>query len=425
MPTWCAPPLRSSRRDGRLYVFLPPLTHAEHWLDLIACDRSHRRTNCGPWSWRATSRPRTSGCSDFAVTPDPGCHRGQHPPGFDWRQMVAEYGILYEEAARRGWAPRSSCSTAATPAPAAATTSPWAAPPRPTARFCAARPAAQPDHLLAAPPQPVLPVLRACSSAPPARRRGWTRRATTASTNWRSPSSRCRAATSPALAGGPGCCATCWSDMTGNTHRAEFCIDKLYSPGQRRRPSGPGGVPRLRDAAPRPHEPGADAAAALAGRALLERALPAARCAGAPSCTTASCCRTSSGADFEDVIATAARRLPVRAGLVRPVPRVPLSRTTAPSAATASTGAARAIEPWNVLGEEVTAQGTARFVDSSVERLQVKVSGLTDDRHVLPATAAVCPCAPRAARASTSPACASRHGARHPDCTRPSPATTR
>ena len=42
-----------------------------------------------------------------------------------------------------------------------------------------------------------------------------------------------------------------------------------------------------------------------------------------------------------------------------------------------------AIEPWHVLGEEVTAQGTARFVDSSVERLQVKVRGMTDMRHVV------------------------------------------
>jgi uncharacterized protein (DUF2126 family) len=42
-----------------------------------------------------------------------------------------------------------------------------------------------------------------------------------------------------------------------------------------------------------------------------------------------------------------------------------------------------AIEPWNVLGEEVTAVGTARYVDSSVERMQVKVSGMTGPRHVL------------------------------------------
>ena len=42
-----------------------------------------------------------------------------------------------------------------------------------------------------------------------------------------------------------------------------------------------------------------------------------------------------------------------------------------------------ALEPWHVLGEEMSSQGTARFVDSSVERLQVKVSGLTNSRYVV------------------------------------------
>jgi uncharacterized protein (DUF2126 family)/transglutaminase-like putative cysteine protease len=41
------------------------------------------------------------------------------------------------------------------------------------------------------------------------------------------------------------------------------------------------------------------------------------------------------------------------------------------------------IEPWNVLGEEVTSQGTARYVDSSVERVQIKVTGWNSDRYIL------------------------------------------
>ena len=42
-----------------------------------------------------------------------------------------------------------------------------------------------------------------------------------------------------------------------------------------------------------------------------------------------------------------------------------------------------AIEPWNVLGEEATSSGTARYVDSSAERIQVRVQGMNDERHAL------------------------------------------
>jgi uncharacterized protein (DUF2126 family) len=42
-----------------------------------------------------------------------------------------------------------------------------------------------------------------------------------------------------------------------------------------------------------------------------------------------------------------------------------------------------ALEPWHVLGEESTGQGTARYVDSSVERVQISVHGMHGDRFIL------------------------------------------
>jgi uncharacterized protein (DUF2126 family)/transglutaminase-like putative cysteine protease len=42
-----------------------------------------------------------------------------------------------------------------------------------------------------------------------------------------------------------------------------------------------------------------------------------------------------------------------------------------------------ALEPWHVMGDELTPSGTVRFVDSSVERLQVKARGFHPDRHMI------------------------------------------
>ncbi len=53
-----------------------------------------------------------------------------------------------------------------------------------------------------------------------------------------------------------------------------------------------------------------------------------------------------------------------------------------------------AIEPWHVLGEESGSQGTSRYVDSSLERVQVKVNNFVPERYVLTCNGVAVPLSP-------------------------------
>ena len=100
-------------------------------------------------------------------------------------------------------------------------------------------------------------------------------------------------------------------------------------------------------------------------------------------------------ADFADVIDDLkAAGLPVDLDWFRPHFEFRFPRFGKIDAANVELELRQALEPWHVLGEEGVAGGTARYVDSSLERVQVKVNGLTGDRFVVTCNGRAVPLTP-------------------------------
>jgi uncharacterized protein (DUF2126 family) len=174
------------------------------------------------------------------------------------------------------------------------------------------------------------------------------------------------------------------TDLAGNTHRAEFCIDKLYSPdaaGSRL------GLVELRAFEMPPH------ARMSLTQQLLVRALTA-HFWESPyrrklvwwgamlndrfmlphfiQLDWADVMTDLREAGFEFQTEWFAPHFEFRFPQIGSVARQGIRLELR-----------HALEPWHVLGEEASATGTVRNVDSSVERLQVKVAGMTGERFVV------------------------------------------
>lgn len=174
------------------------------------------------------------------------------------------------------------------------------------------------------------------------------------------------------------------TDITGNTHRAEFCIDKLYSPDSS---TGRLGILEFRAFDMPPHQQ------MSLVQMLLIRALIAAFW---KKPYTHDLVRWGTELhdkfmlehyvrrDMEDVIKDLNE-----AGYAFDISWFdPYFEFRFPHYGTVMVKEIEmeirmGIEPWHVLGEEMSSSGTARFVDSSMERVQVKLKNLHSDRYIL------------------------------------------
>ncbi|HCB44550.1 MAG TPA: IMP dehydrogenase [Pseudomonas sp.] len=371
-------------RDGKLFIFMPPLTELESYLELLACIEHTAAELDMPVCIEGYAPPSDNRIEKFMITPDPGVIEVNIMPAASWPELVRNTEILYEEARQTrlgtekfmldgrhtgtgggnhvtlgGRTPAQS-PFLRRPDLLASMLTYWQHHPSLSYLFSGMfiGPTSQAPRVDEARYEALYELEIALSQMPEGE------------------------VPQPWLV--DRLVRNLLTDITGNTHRAEFCVDKMYSPDSA---TGRLGLLELRGFEMPPHAR-MSLMQQLLIRALVARFFadpyrqPLARWGTAlhdkwmmPHYLWRDLCEVLAdlrdhGFDFaEDWFA-------------------PFLEFRFPHAGEVQYGDTRitlrqAIEPWHVLGEEVSGGGTARYVDSSVERLEVKLQDYNPARHVL------------------------------------------
>jgi uncharacterized protein (DUF2126 family)/transglutaminase-like putative cysteine protease len=182
------------------------------------------------------------------------------------------------------------------------------------------------------------------------------------------------------------------ADMTGNTHRTEFCIDKMYDPSG---PSGRRGLVEFRAFEMPPH------AQMSAAQMLLMRAAVAAfwhhpyerrLVRWGTRLHDEFMLPHYATKDFTEALEELAGwGFKLDPAWFAPHIEFRFPKIGDVTVHDVNIELRNALEPWHVLAEDQVAGGTARYVDSSAERVQARVSGWIDERFVLSCNGAAVP----------------------------------
>tara|TARA_R110000796_G_scaffold88986_2_gene192441 strand:+ start:45467 stop:48796 length:3330 start_codon:yes stop_codon:yes gene_type:complete len=371
-------------RDGKLFIFLPPLAQLEEYLELLASIEQTAAHLKMPVCIEGYAPPSDSRIEKFMITPDPGVIEVNVMPASSWRDLVDNTHILYEEArltrlgtekfmldGRHTGTGGGNHVTLGGKTPAdspflrrpdllASMLTFWQHHPSLSYLFSGLfiGPTSQAPRVDEARHEALYELEIALSQMP------------------------------------EGEVPQAWlvdrllrhllTDITGNTHRAEFCIDKLYSPDSA---TGRLGLLELRGFEMPPH------AQMSLMQQLLIRALVArfyAKPYRKPLVRWGTALHDRwmmphfIWQDLRDVIADLNDHgFAFEAEWFAPFLEFRFPHCGEVRYDGVGMELRQAIEPWHVLGEEVSGGGTARYVDSSVERMEVKVSDFNPSRHVL------------------------------------------